>query len=1240
MKRAGTLSLLVLLVLAVSLFLSACGGDGGETTPAPETPPVAFSDFSDYTIVYPTGVDSDTFRAIRTLRTAIEEATGKSLSMREDFVGFGQPAPTDTKEILVGMTNRVESTSQGLRRDDTAIFFENNRLVISGGSPASVAEAIEKYIATYIKDGTLYYPAKADLVRGSYSYGEVLLGGVSLGEYVIVRDSDNSGAALYLQEKLLASAGYYLPIFGPRDTTGTEYEIVIGNPGGTGRTPPSSAAKGNYVIEAAGKRVYLHGDGEDAVYSAAMALSDRLAGTGASLQLSFANKVEEKAISFSLFNLNLPTDILAPDGDLHMSTDTVLARFEAAKEALPEEVTVLERVSLEKYPLSQKVQVYVSPDGDDKNPGTKEAPFATLRKAASAMGGKGGGIIWMMEGTYRVTQAITLDSQHSGTRQSPLFIKAYEDGDVTLTANTTISTDPSLWHFVDSAENVGIYERLPSEVRDEVMYTKLSDHGLTSDVFAEINKSVGAPKLYVGEEEYTIARYPNDTGDIKDLLYFTYVYDTGSVTSTSCMLYWPWIERATAAGKDPKTWIVGWETQIPTSDARGREIISWVNTGDVWYFGSTYSGWEFGYYNIALETEGQVWAHNADGTVWDPDSGETPYIGYPKGNGNYSLKSVNPSSYGAMNSSNSPAGRNTYYLFNAVEALDAPGEWYLDREAGILYVYPTDSMRDEDMAISGSKSADILQFTGVQNLVIDGIDVTGANGRGFVFSGCENVVVQNCTLRNARTALINIYNSTDVAVLYSDFSYVTGTMVSVSNADSAKKLEPSGVVIQNCIFHDTYPTYQGAIAYSGYRMVVSHNYFQNTNVSGTNAAECIIEYNVFEGGSKDVTDGGMIYAHGVTSRGNHYRYNLIHMFNATHNAIYNDGMSSGHYTYGNTISFIGSSSNLNKGWYSSTGMGNVCIGNIMILRNPYQVAAAGSSAGAEDGNVIPANSGDQVNESALFYYYFGEEYAGTGGARYYTPVDYSGRQQLNGGRIGQSEAGHWWYGMKVSEYAQYTAYASAWRTNDPAFINFIEGTQIILAAYDDPNCDYHPKYFYVPWYLSGKTFTYEGLPADTLVEIPQYTYLDAGGNPVVEEAHEAVRNADGSITLTYEELAAMERFRRQPAVCVIKDNVLLGGTPTYEGGKFTTTAQPDLIVTDGAGGYHGYVPTSLVESNFFEYLYEEIVYDADNYEYDLLPGAYDAIREVLSEEGYAMIESIDWTAAGLSYRYEYLSGTR
>ena len=62
MKRVRFLALFAMLVLALSLMLSACGGDGGETTPAPSTPPAAFTDLAEYEIIYPSGADATVFR--------------------------------------------------------------------------------------------------------------------------------------------------------------------------------------------------------------------------------------------------------------------------------------------------------------------------------------------------------------------------------------------------------------------------------------------------------------------------------------------------------------------------------------------------------------------------------------------------------------------------------------------------------------------------------------------------------------------------------------------------------------------------------------------------------------------------------------------------------------------------------------------------------------------------------------------------------------------------------------------------------------------------------------------------------------------------------------------------------------------------------------------------------------------------------------------------------------------------
>ena len=161
------------------------------------------------------------------------------------------------------------------------------------------------------------------------------------------------------------------------------------------------------------------------------------------------------------------------------------------------------------------------------------------------------------------------------------------------------------------------------------------------------------------------------------------------------------------------------------------------------------------------------------------------------------------------------------------------------------------------------------------------------------------------------------------------------------------------------------------------------------------------------------------------------------------------------------------------------------------------------------------------------------------------------------------------------------------------------------------------------------------LPAGTVLQIPEYSYLDASGQKVTVELHTETVGEDGTVTLTYEEIAAMERFRRQPACCVITNNILLGGTPTYEGGKFTKTPDPSMIITDNCLGCQGYVATSLAEKNVFEYEYDEILLDAENYEYDLLDNAYDLAASTMDPEGYDIIEKSLWYKAGVTFNYDY-----
>ncbi|MFQ9149733.1 MAG: hypothetical protein ACLR5G_16395 [Eubacteriales bacterium] len=71
----------------------------------------------------------------------------------------------------------------------------------------------------------------------------------------------------------------------------------------------------------------------------------------------------------------------------------VMAAFEKSVAELPDEVTVLEKIKIEDYPISLRNQVFVSPDGDDSADGSIDSPLATLDAALKKISGRNGAVI-------------------------------------------------------------------------------------------------------------------------------------------------------------------------------------------------------------------------------------------------------------------------------------------------------------------------------------------------------------------------------------------------------------------------------------------------------------------------------------------------------------------------------------------------------------------------------------------------------------------------------------------------------------------------------------------------------------------------------------------------------------------------------------------------------------------------------------------------------------------------------
>ncbi len=97
--------------------------------------------------------------------------------------------------------------------------------------------------------------------------------------------------------------------------------------------------------------------------------------------------------------------------------------------------------------LACGVELYVAPDGNDGNPGTKEKPFASITRARDAIrrqrtddgGLKEPMIVYLREGTHRLKETVVFGLEDSGTKESPITYAGYPGERAVFSAGVKIT---------------------------------------------------------------------------------------------------------------------------------------------------------------------------------------------------------------------------------------------------------------------------------------------------------------------------------------------------------------------------------------------------------------------------------------------------------------------------------------------------------------------------------------------------------------------------------------------------------------------------------------------------------------------------------------------------------------------------------------------------------------------------------------------------------------------------------
>ncbi|MBR6437257.1 MAG: right-handed parallel beta-helix repeat-containing protein, partial [Thermoguttaceae bacterium] len=101
-------------------------------------------------------------------------------------------------------------------------------------------------------------------------------------------------------------------------------------------------------------------------------------------------------------------------------------------------------------------------------------------------------------------------------------------------------------------------------------------------------------------------------------------------------------------------------------------------------------------------------------------------------------------------------GRFHYYLINILEELDSPGEYYVDRQRGMLYYFPAADQLDAAGRFTATVEFPVL------------------NERLFHLTNCENVVLKNLTLKNSRESGVLMENCVHCYVTNSTIEQLGG----------------------------------------------------------------------------------------------------------------------------------------------------------------------------------------------------------------------------------------------------------------------------------------------------------------------------------------------------------------------------------------------------------------------------------------------------------------------------------
>lgn len=250
-----------------------------------------------------------------------------------------------------------------------------------------------------------------------------------------------------------------------------------------------------------------------------------------------------------------------------------------------------------------------------------------------------------------------------------------------------------------------------------------------------------------------------------------------------------------------------------------------------------------------------------------------------------------------------------FYGFNLLCELDSPGEWYLDREAGVLYFWPPPGASAPHYGYATVSMADTLvAMKDASHVTLRGFTLEACRGTAVTISGGTENRIAGCLIRNTGAWAVTISGGTRHGVIGCDVTE-TGLGGILLNGGDRRTLTPGGHYAENNhIFHYSRwcRMYQPGVRCEGVGNRVAHNLIHDAphQAIGFTGNDHVLEYNEIHGVCHESNDAGAIYTGANWSyRGTVVRHNYLHHIQGFRGrgcvGVYFDDILSGHAITGN-----------------------------------------------------------------------------------------------------------------------------------------------------------------------------------------------------------------------------------------------------------------------------------------------------------------------------------------------------